>query len=58
VSFDITTEKCRLIRIKNIKANRNKVETVETAPIRWDTHFNRSNQTIRIKMPSHVANQS
>jgi len=50
----MTTEKWRLIDMRNKKANKKMVEEGVTAPTRWVTHFKRSNHNARRRMMAPV----
>jgi hypothetical protein len=53
-NLEITTEKWRLMKIRNKKAQRKMVEEGVTAPTRWVIHFKRSNHKVRRRMTEAV----
>jgi len=53
-SLEIATEKWRLIKMRNKKANKKMVEEGVTAPIKWVIHFKRSNHNARRRMMAPV----
>ena len=54
VNLEMTTEKWRLIKMRNKKANKKMVEAGVTAPTRWVIHFKRSNHNVRTRMTDPV----
>jgi hypothetical protein len=58
VSLDITTEKWRLMKIRNTKANKKIVDEGIIAPIEWVIHFNRSNHKVSRRMTHAVTSHN